>query len=261
MLPRPASFHRPSLSSLAEARKTVTGLSGRSDDARVPCRRKDASWGRQRRSTASSWRAGSEGADARARRPTRRTLIRRATFDLIGLPPTPEEVDGLRGRRLARGLRDASSTGCWPRRATASAGAGTGSTWPAMPTPRATSSPRSGAIPYAYTYRDYVIRAFNEDMPYDRFVLRAARRRPACRWADDSRPLAGAGLPDAGPAVPQQQPRHHRRPDRRGHAAACMGLTVACARCHDHKFDPIPTRTTTRSTASSPARSSRRTCR
>ena len=68
---------------------------------------------------------------------------------------------GVRGRPVARRLRPRWSTACSPRPATASGGAGTGSTSPAMPTPRAMSSPRSGSIPFAYTYRDYVIRAFN----------------------------------------------------------------------------------------------------
>ena len=74
--------------------------------------------------------------------------------------------------------------------------------------------------PYSYTYRDYVIRAFNDDMPYDRFLIEqiAADRLPLGR-----RPPAagGAGLPDGRPAIPERQQRHHRRPDRRRDAAAC----------------------------------------
>ena len=94
--------------------------------------------------------------------------------------------------------------------------------------------------PCAYTYRDYVIRAFNDDLPYDRFVLEqlAADRLPLGRRQAAA---DGAGLPDARRPVHEQRARHHRRPHRRRDAAACSGLTVTCARCHDHKFDPIPT--------------------
>ncbi len=76
----------------------------------------------------------------------RRTLIRRVTLDLHGLPPTPEEVAAFEADRAGRPML-ASWIACWRRRATASAGAGTGSTWPATPTPRATSSRRNAAIP------------------------------------------------------------------------------------------------------------------
>ena len=92
------------------------------------------------------------------------------------------------------------STGCWPRRNTASAGPGTGSTWPATPTPRATSFTEDGRYPYAYTYRDYVVRAFNEDLPYNRFMLEqlAADQLPL---GDDNRGLGGDGLSDASAAA------------------------------------------------------------
>ena len=74
--------------------------------------------------------------------------------------------------------------------------------------------------PWAWTYRDYVIRAFNEDLPYDRFVDRATRRRPAAP-ARTTRPLRRAGLPDRRRALHEQHARHHRRPDRRRDAAGC----------------------------------------
>ena len=75
----------------------------------------------------------------------------------------------------------------------------------------------SDRMPYAYTYRDYVIRAFNEDMPYDRSSMAAARRRPD---RAQGRTVASGrdGLSDPGPPVHRQSARHHRRSDRHGHA-------------------------------------------
>src|SRR5260370_6662628 len=93
--------------------------------------------------------------------------------------------------------------------------------------------------PYAYTYRDYVIRAFNEDLPYDRFVIEqlAADRLPS----GAPRSLAAMGFLTLGRRfLNNQQDIIDDRIDvvTRG----LLGLTVACARCHDHKYHPIPTR-------------------
>src|SRR3712207_1888866 len=92
--------------------------------------------------------------------------------------------------------------------------------------------------PYAYTYRDYVIRSFNEDKPFDRFVLEqlAADRLDL---GDDKHPLAALGFLTLGRRFLNNT--HDIIDDRidvvtRG----LLGLTVTCARCHDHKFDPIP---------------------
>ena len=98
----------------------------------------------------------------------RRTLIRRVTFDLIGLPPTPEEVADFEHDDLARAPFRGSSTACSPRRTTANAGAGTGWTSSAMPTPPATTP--TIPIPEAARYRDYIIDSFNRDKPFDQFV-------------------------------------------------------------------------------------------
>src|SRR5262249_14834635 len=95
-------------------------------------------------------------------------------------------------------------------------------------------------FPYSYTYRDYVIRAFNEDLPYDQFLVQqlAADRLPL---GDDQRPLAALGFLTVGRRFLNNV--HDIIDDRidvvtRG----LLSLTVSCARCHDHKFDPIPTR-------------------
>ena len=143
----------------------------------------------------------SRGADA-GRPADKRTLIRRLTFDLTGLPPTPEEVDAFLADDVARTPSSGSSTGCWPRRTTASAGAGTGSTSPATPTPPGDNA--DYPVPEAWRYRDYVIDAFNADKPYDQFVREQlagdllAGRRPAAsvrragRRHRVPRPVAGA---------------------------------------------------------------------
>ena len=102
--------------------------------------------------------------------------------------------------------------------------------------------------PFAYTYRDYVVRAFNEDLPYDQFV----REQIAADLlgTKDSQSLAALGFLTVGSRYNFFP--HEIIDDRidvvtRG----LLGLTAACARCHDHKYDPIRPRTTIRFTASS----------
>jgi hypothetical protein len=99
---------------------------------------------------------------------------------------------------------------------------------------------QEATYPWAYTYRDYVIRAFNADLSYDRFLLEqlAADQLPL---GEDKRPLTGMGFVTLGGRFMNNA--HDILDDRidvvtRG----LLGLTVTCARCHDHKFDPIPSR-------------------
>jgi mono/diheme cytochrome c family protein len=169
----------------------------------------------------------------------RRTLIRRASFDLIGLPPTPEEVEAF----VADPSPDAYAKLVDRLLASPHYGERWGRHWLDV----ARYSDTKGYVfieernyPYSYTYRDYVIRAFNEDLPYDQFIEQqlAADRLPL---GDDKRPLAALGYLTLGRRFLNQTP--DIIDDRidvtmRG----LQGLTVGCARCHDHKFDPIPTR-------------------
>ena len=169
----------------------------------------------------------------------KRTLIRRATFDLIGLPPTTQEVSGFLAdqspqafARVVDRLLDSPHYG---------------ERWGRYWLDVARYADTKGYIfeeerryPYSYTYRDYVIRALNDDLPYDQFIIQqiAADRLPL---GDDKRPLAALGFLTLGRRFLGNQP--DIIDDRidvvtRG----TMGLTVACARCHDHKFDPIPTK-------------------
>jgi hypothetical protein len=167
----------------------------------------------------------------------RRTLIRRAYFDLVGLPPTYEEVEAFvadpspnaYGRLIDKLLASPHYGERWGRH------------WLDL----ARYSDSKGYVfteerkyPFAYTYRDYVIRAFNEDKPYNRFVVEqlAADKLPL---GEDRSPLAALGFLTLGRRFSNNI--HDIIDDRidvvtRG----LMGLTVACARCHDHKYDPVP---------------------
>jgi len=169
----------------------------------------------------------------------RRTWIRRATFDLRGLPPTPEEVSrfvedrspGAFSRVVDRLLSEPQYGERWARH------------W--LDVARyADTKGRSIFVkpeyPFAYTYRDYVIEALNDDKPFDRFVREqiAADRLHAIGEAD-SRSLRAMGFLTIG--MHFMGDPHNVIDDRidvvtRGF----LGLTVTCARCHDHKSDPIP---------------------
>ncbi len=165
------------------------------------------------------------------------TLIRRATFDLLGLPPTPYEIAAFE----ADNSPDAYEKVLDRLLASPHYGERWGRHWLDV----ARYADTKGYVfieerrfPYSYTYRDYVIRAFNEDLPYDQFVTQqlAADLLPL---GDDKRPLAALGYLTLGRRfLNNQQDIIDDRIDvtMRGF----QGLTVACARCHDHKFDPIP---------------------
>ncbi|MBP90020.1 MAG: hypothetical protein CMJ64_25485 [Planctomycetaceae bacterium] len=180
-------------------------------------------------------------------RASRRTLIRRAYFDVVGLPPPPKEVDAF--------VNDKAPS-AWPRLIE-----------------RLLSSPHYGErwgrhwldvaryaddqlkkeffyrdLPHAWRYRDWVVRALNDDVPYDKFVM---QQLAGDVLVDSFGPEATAatgflalgmiyqddgGTPE-GVAVAQAETLDDRVDTvTRG----LLGLTVSCARCHDHKFDPIP---------------------
>jgi len=163
------------------------------------------------------------------------TLVRRLSFDLLGLPPSDEQLTTTRDDfpGLIREMLTSPRYGeRWGRH------------W--LDVARY-SDAKDGVLmygdarirPFAYTYRDYVIRAFNEDKPFDRFVqeqLAADRLNlPA-----DSPDLAALGLLTLGRMFDSNP--HDVIDDQIDVVArGFLGLTVACARCHDHKFDPVPT--------------------
>ncbi len=168
----------------------------------------------------------------------KRTLIRRASYDLAGLPPTPEEVDEF--------LRD-NSTNAFAKvidRLLSSPHYGErwGRHWLDVARYADTKGDRNNRgdprYPYAWTYRDYVINAFNKDLPFDRFILEqiAADRLPK---SEDNSALAALGFLTVGKRFMGNA--NDVIDDRIDVVTqGFLGLTAACARCHDHKFDPIP---------------------
>ncbi len=171
---------------------------------------------------------------------SKRTLIRRATFDLTGLPPTAEEIDAFE--------KDPSPE-AWTRvldRLLASPRYGErwGRYWLDVARYADTKGYLAGneerRYAFSYTYRDWVIRALNEDLPYDQFLIRQIAADQVAP-ANDPSSLAAMGFLTLGRRFLNNP--HDIIDDRidvltRG----TMGLTVVCARCHDHKFDPIPTK-------------------
>ena len=169
----------------------------------------------------------------------RRTLIRRATFDLLGLPPTPEEVEAFEKDKDPQAYEKVIDRLLASPRY--------GERWARHWLDVARYSDTKGYVfqeerryPFAYTYRDWAIEAFNADLPYDQFILQqlAADRLPL---GEDKRPLAAMGFLTVGRRFLNNIA--DITDDRidvvtRGF----MALTVGCARCHDHKYDPIPTK-------------------
>lgn len=167
-------------------------------------------------------------------RADRRTLVRRAVFDLHGLPPRQQQLaadlDDF-GRLIEDLLASPRYGERWGRH------------W--LDVARYADT-KDGVLmygdrrmrPFAYTYRDYVIRAFNEDKPFDRFV----HEQLAADQLDlpgDSPDLAAMGFLTLGRMFDNN--RHDVIDDQIDTVTrGFLGLTASCARCHDHKFDPIP---------------------
>ncbi len=166
----------------------------------------------------------------------RRTLIRRAYYDLIGLPPTAEEIEAF--------VRD-TDPNAWEKLIDhLLASPHYGERWARYWLDLARYADTKGYVfqedrnyPFAYTYRDYVVRAFNDDLPYNRFILeQLAGDRLATD--NDKRPLAALGFLTLGRRFLNNI--HDIIDDRIDVVTRTfLGLTVSCARCHDHKFDPI----------------------
>lgn len=169
----------------------------------------------------------------------RRTLIRRATYDLTGLPPKPEEVAAF----ISDKSPDAFAKLVDRLLASPQYGERWGRYWLDVARYADTKGymfEEERRYPYSYTYRDYVIRAFNEDLPYNQFILQQIAADQLA-LGEDKRSLAALGYLTLGRRFVNNI--HDIIDDRidvvcRG----MMGFTVSCARCHDHKYDPIPTK-------------------
>ncbi len=175
----------------------------------------------------------------------KRTLIRRVTFDLTGLPPTPEDVDAFEkdsaadafAKVVERLLKSKAYGERWARMWLDVA------RYAEDQAHNFANKPKTNA----FRYRDWVIDAFNADMPYDRFAkLQIAGDLMATEGIDPTTKLAGLGFfglgaefyRDAGCGPKADADELDDRVDTL--TRGFLGLTVACARCHDHKFDPIP---------------------
>jgi hypothetical protein len=172
------------------------------------------------------------------------TWLRRVNFDLIGLPPAPEEVDAFR-KDLSAAARERVVDGLL-------ASPHFGERWArpwldlarfAEDQAHIVGEDRSLCYPNAYLYRDWVIRALNADMPYDRFVtlqLAADLVEPGDPTHHVALGFLGLGPKyyDRGKAAVMADEWEDRVDVV---SRGLLGLTLACARCHDHKYDPIPT--------------------
>ena len=160
-----------------------------------------------------------------ARAAGKRTLLRRLTLDVTGLPPTPEEIAAF----VADPSPDAFATVVDRLLASPRYGERWGRHWldVARYSDDRLDPERDNPYPNAFRYRDWVIAAFNRDLPYDRFVK-------AQLAGDQMEPPERAAL--GFQAMPAQYVDDIVDVTTR----AFLGLTVGCAQCHDHKFDPIP---------------------
>ncbi len=174
----------------------------------------------------------------------RRTLIRRVTFDLIGLPPTPEEIDAFLAACDTAGSVEQPYAALVDRLLESPR---YGERWARhwLDVVRFAEShgfEMNQMRPNAWPYRDWVIDAFNRDMPYDMFVR---RQLAGDAMGDDAATgfLVGGAWdqvksPDPILTATQRADELHDMVSTTG--SAFLGLTVGCARCHDHKFDPVP---------------------
>jgi hypothetical protein len=170
----------------------------------------------------------------------KRTLLRRVTYDLIGLPPSPEEVEAFQAddssaayeHVVDRLLASPHYGEQWARH------------WlDLVRYGESNSFERDGAKPNVWRYRDYVIRAFNEDKPYDQFIREQLAGDELEKVTTDGLIATGyyrLGQWDDEPVDPVQAYYDELDDILATTGQVFLGLTVNCARCHDHKIDPFP---------------------
>ncbi|QNN22617.1 DUF1549 domain-containing protein [Planctomycetales bacterium ZRK34] len=176
----------------------------------------------------------------------RRTLIRRVYFDVIGLPPTPQQVEAFVNDPAPTGeayakivdelLADKAYGERWARH------------WlDVVRFAESMGGEQDYNRPYAFAYRDFVIDALNDDMPFDQFVrwqLAGDEAAPMNRQALAATAFLTLGvLPTQLTEKEFESARYDQLDDMlQTTGSAFLGLTIGCARCHDHKYDPIPAR-------------------
>ncbi len=175
----------------------------------------------------------------------RATLCRRLHFDLIGLPPSPEEVDAF----VADTSPDSYEKLVEKLLARPQFGERWGRHWLDVARFAESVTLRGFVFKEAWRYRDYVINSFNTDVPFDRFVKEqiAGDLLPAATPEDRKRQLIATTFLQLGNTNLEEQDKQALRMDVVDEqldviTKGFLAQTVTCARCHDHKFDPIPTR-------------------
>ncbi|MBU63023.1 MAG: hypothetical protein CMI26_11035 [Opitutae bacterium] len=173
------------------------------------------------------------------------TLLRRIYFDLIGLPPTPDQMKSF----LTDDSPKAFEKVVDDLLASSQFGERWGRHW--MDVARyaeSTGMERNFTYPHAWRYRDYVIKSFNEDKPYDLFIKEqvAGDLMVSNDPKQEAERIVATGFLAMGPKSLNQKDKRIFTMDVVDEqidvaTRATLGLSVSCARCHDHKFDPIPT--------------------
>jgi hypothetical protein len=176
----------------------------------------------------------------------RPTLIRRIAFDLTGLPPTPDQVKAF----VADASPDALETVIDSFLDSPRFGERWARHW--LDVARyAESNGKETNLPYphAWRYRDYVIQSFNQDKPYDQFLKEqiAGDLLPFDNEHDQAEKIIATGFLALGPKGLNERDRRQFQMDLVDEqidvlSQSTLGLTLACARCHDHKFDPVTQR-------------------
>jgi hypothetical protein len=173
----------------------------------------------------------------------RAALLRRVAFDLTGLPPAPEEVDAF----LADKSPDAYARVVERLLASPAYGERWGRHWLDVVRYADTGGFEADhQYPHAHDYRDYVIRSLNANKPFDRFIREQVAGDEL--WPDDTEAVRATGLYCVGPVLeesamlPGQLEYEWLTDAADTTGAAFLGLTFGCARCHDHKYDPLTQR-------------------
>jgi hypothetical protein len=175
----------------------------------------------------------------------KRTLLRRVTYDLTGLPPSPADIDAF--------LKDQSPQAFEKVVDRLLGSPHYGERWgrhwlDVVRYAETTANDANAVMRYAWRYRDYVVHSFNSDKPYDQFVveqLAGDLLPPTGNLTRDAEAVIATGFLMIGPKALAETDKEQSRRDiiddqLDTNGRAFLGLTLGCARCHDHKFDPIP---------------------